>query len=191
MPAAKYVATRSDGKVVGKTIREIIRLMLEEGMPWYKAADAVGLGRERAYRALHKGHVIQYRREQRAELIDRLSMRVPHKLNELMDSENQAAAVRATLALEELAQQGRGEPSRRIQTGGIVIVLGGQQNALPGQAAPVTIEHVLPLLQHDAADDDDEMRPRSRMLPSVIPGGWLGFIYSMREPAECPKSPPT
>ena len=153
MPARSYVATRSDGNVIGKTIREIIRLMLEEGMPWYKAADAVGLGRERAYRALHKGHVIQFRREQRAALIDQLSMRVPHKLNELMDSENQAAAVRATLALEELAQQGRGEPTRRIQTGGIVIVLGGQPNALAGQAGPaMTTEHAPRLLE--AADDD-------------------------------------
>jgi hypothetical protein len=153
MPAAKYVATRSDGKVVGTAIKEIVRLTLEEGMTWQKAADAVGLNRERAYRALHKPHVITYRREQRAKLIDSLSMRVPHKLNELMDSENQAAAVRATLAMEELAQQGRGEPSRRIQTGGIVIVLGGQQNTLPGQAAPaMTIEHAPRLLE--PADDE-------------------------------------
>lgn len=157
MPAAKYEATRSDGVKIGTTIREIIRLMLEEGMPWYKAADAVGLNRERAHRALGKAHVIQYRREQRAKLIDQLSMRVPHKLNELMDSENQAAAVRATLALEELAQQGRGEPSRRIQTGGIVIVLGGNPQALPGQtAAPVTIEHTQQrqLIEQKAAHDE-------------------------------------
>jgi hypothetical protein len=93
MPSAKYLATRSDaGHTIGKTIKEIGRLTLAEGMSWQKAADAVGLNRERAYRALHKAHVIQYRREQRAKLIDELSMRVPHKLNELMDSENQAAA---------------------------------------------------------------------------------------------------
>ena len=39
-------------------------------MTWQKAADAVGLNRERAYRALHKPHVLAYRREQRAKLID-------------------------------------------------------------------------------------------------------------------------
>jgi hypothetical protein len=78
----------------------------------------------------------------------RCSMRVPHRLDQLMDSDNAAAATRACLALEDLAQQGRGEPSRRIQTGGIVIVLGGQQNALPGQAAaPMTIEHGPRLLE--------------------------------------------
>jgi hypothetical protein len=150
MPAAKYEATRSDGAKIGKTIKEIVRLTLAEGMSWQKAADAVGLNRERAYRALHKGHVIAYRREQRAKLIDELSMRVPHRLNTLMDSENAAAAVRATLALEELAQQGRGEPSRRIQTGGIVIVLGGNPQALPGQAAaPMAIEQAPRLLEAD------------------------------------------
>jgi hypothetical protein len=154
MPARSYVATRSDGNVIGKTIREIVRLTLEEGMSWQKAADAVGLNRERAYRALHKQHVITYRREQRAKLIDSLSMRIPHRLDQLMDSDNAAAAVRAALSLEELAQHGRGEPSRRIQTGGIVIVLGGQQNALPGQAAPVTIEQAPRRLEHEAADDE-------------------------------------
>jgi hypothetical protein len=156
MPAAKYVATRSDaGHTIGRTIKEIVRLTLAEGMSWQKAADTVGLNRERAYRALHKPHVIAYRREQRAALIDSLSMRVPHKLNELMDSDNAAAAVRASLALEELAAQGRGEPSRRIQTGGIVIVL-NSQNALTGQAAaPVTIEHAPRMLEREAAEDED------------------------------------
>jgi hypothetical protein len=156
MPSEKYLATRSDaGHTIGKTIKEIVRLTLAEGMSWQKAADAVGLNRERAYRALHKPHVIAYRREERAKLIDSLSMRVPYKLNEIMDSDNAAAAVRATLAMEELAQQGRGEPSRRIQTGGIVIVLGGQANALPGQAAPaMTIEHASRLLQHEPTDDE-------------------------------------
>jgi hypothetical protein len=155
MPAHSYVATRSDGKVIGKDIREIVRLMLEEGYSWFKAADQVGLKRQRAARALAKPHVRAYRLEQRNRLIEQLSMRVPHRLNTLMDSENAAAAVRATLALEELAQQGREGPSRTsIRTGGIVILL-GQQNALPGQAAaPVTIEHAPRLLEHDAADDE-------------------------------------
>ena len=59
------------------------------------------------------------------------------------------------LAIEELAQQGRGEPTRRIQTGGILIILNGQQSALPGQAAaPVTIEQAPRLL--DPVVEDDE-----------------------------------
>jgi len=48
-------------------------------------------------------------------------MRVPRKLDELMNSENAAAAVRAALALEELNNESRAEPTRRINTGGIVI----------------------------------------------------------------------
>jgi hypothetical protein len=155
MPSSKYLATRSDaGHTIGTAIREIVRRMLELGEPWYRAADAVGIPRPRARKALDKGHVIAYRRAQKAKLVDELSMSVPNRLSELMNSDNAAAAVRASLALEELAQQGRGEPSRRIQTGGIVIVLGNSQNALPGQAAaPVTIEQTPRLLE--AADDND------------------------------------
>ena len=83
-----------------------------------------------------------YRRNEKAKLVEDLSMRVPLKLNELMDSDNHMAALRATLALEDMANQNLGEPSRRITTGGIVIVLGNQPDALPAQAAaPVTIEH--------------------------------------------------
>jgi hypothetical protein len=85
MPAAKYAATRTDGIYIGKDVREIIRLMLEEGYSWFKAADQVGLSRRRARRALDKPHVVAYRRERKAKLMDELSMRVPHKLNELMD----------------------------------------------------------------------------------------------------------
>jgi hypothetical protein len=135
MPAAEYVATRSDGRSIGKSIRELVRLMVEEGMTWQNAADVVGLKRTRAYKALHKPHVIQYRRERRKELVELLSTRVPLKLSALMDSENAAAAVRAALALTELGNEAQAEPVRRIQTGGIVIVI-GQDTRRPVHAAP-------------------------------------------------------
>ena len=32
MPAAKYAATRTDGRYIGKAIREIVRLIVHEGM---------------------------------------------------------------------------------------------------------------------------------------------------------------
>jgi hypothetical protein len=67
-----------------------------------------------------------------------LSTRIPHKLDKLMDSENAAAAVRAALALEDLNNQSQASPSRRIQTGGIVIMLGTPtQRPLPAVAMPV------------------------------------------------------
>jgi hypothetical protein len=137
MPAEKYFATRTDGIYIGKDIRELVRLMLDEDFTWQRAADVVGLKGSRAYRALHKPHVIAYRREQRRQQIELLSTRVPKKLSALMDSENHAAAVRASLALEELNQQ-RGEPVRHIQTGGIIIMLGAPpQRSLPvGSAMP-------------------------------------------------------
>lgn len=141
MPAEKYAASRTDGRYIGKAVREIIRLMIEDGMSWQLAADAVGLKRTRAFRALHKPHVITYRREQRKQFIELLSTRVPLKLNALMDSENAAAAVRAALALEELNQQSRAEPNRTINTGGIVIMLGtGMQRALPAVPAMPVLE---------------------------------------------------
>jgi hypothetical protein len=134
MPAAAYADTRTDGVRVPSKIREMVRLMIEEALPWYRAADAVGLPRQRARRALEKPHVVTYRRAQRAAFLDLLCVRVPHKLNELMDSENAAAAVRATLALEEMNNESHAQPMRRINTGGIVIVL-GNSHALPGGTA--------------------------------------------------------
>jgi hypothetical protein len=138
MPAEKYAATRTDGAHVGKSIRELVRLMIEEDFTWQRAADAVGVKRSTAYRALHKPHVVAYRREQRRQQIELLSTRVPHKLSALMDSENAAAAVRAALALEELNNQSQASPVRRIQTGGIVIMLGASAaRALPTPSAAV------------------------------------------------------
>ena len=105
---------------------------------------------------IESAHVIAYRREQKKALLDLLSVRVPHKLNQLMDSENAAAAVRATLAIEELSSEARSSPTRRISTGGIVIVLGAQQTALPaGTAAaiPPVIEHAPALDEVETTDD--------------------------------------
>jgi hypothetical protein len=138
MPKSEYAASRTDGAYIGKAIREIVRLMIDEGMTWQNAADSVGLKRTSAFRALHKPHVVAYRREERKKLIELLSTRVPMKLNALMDSENAAAAVRAALALEELNNESRAEPTRRIQTGGIVILLNAAaQRALPATGMPV------------------------------------------------------
>jgi hypothetical protein len=58
--------------------------------------------------------------------------------------------LRATLALEEMANQNSEPSGRQITTGGIVIVLGNQPNALPAQAAPVTIEHAPRRLEQTA-----------------------------------------
>ncbi len=142
MPAKEYASTRTDGTYVGESIREIVRLMVEDGQTWQQASDALGLKRQRAYRALHKPHVVAYRREERKKLVELLSTRVPVKLNELMDSENAAAAVRAALALEDLNNQSQASPTRRIQTGGIVIVLGNPaQRVLPvGSSAMPVLE---------------------------------------------------
>jgi hypothetical protein len=147
MPAKEYASTRTDGAYVGKSIRELVRLMIEDGQTWQQAADAVGLNRQRAFRALHKPHVITYRRSARAQFVELLSTRVPVKLSQLMDSDNAAAAVRASLALEDLNNQSQASPTRRIQTGGIVIVLGAPaQRALPAGTA-------MPVLEMEAADE--------------------------------------
>ena len=76
MPAEKYASTRTDGTYVGKAIREIVRLMVEEGQTWQQAADGVGLKRQRAYRALHKPHVIAYRREERKKFVEGRQQRI-------------------------------------------------------------------------------------------------------------------
>jgi hypothetical protein len=138
MPAGGHPASRTDSGHIGKAIKELVRMMIEDGLTWQNAADAVGLKRTRAYYALHKPHVITYRRQEKAKFTELLSTRVPRRLNELMDSENAAAAVRAALSLEDMTQQGRAEPTRRIQTGGIVIMLGAPtQRPLPETTAPM------------------------------------------------------
>jgi hypothetical protein len=147
MPTEKYAAARSDGSHIGKAIKELVRLMIEDDFTWQRAADAVGIKRTSAYRHLHKAHVVAYRREQRAQQVELLSTRVPKKLSGLMDSENHAAAVRAALALEDLNQQSRAEPAvRRISTGGIVIVLPAPaQRALPS----------MPTIEMEPADAEE------------------------------------
>jgi hypothetical protein len=61
----------------------------------------------------------------------------------MMKDDNQNAAVRACVALNEMAERANEEPvTRRLALGGIVIQLGPAPPALPAQAAaPVTIEH--------------------------------------------------
>jgi hypothetical protein len=129
-------ATRSDGLHVGKKIRTIVELMTEQGMPWERAAEVAGVKRSTAYRALHKPHVIAFRRERKKQLTELLSTRIPRKLSELMDSENHAAGVRAALALEALRADAVAMPTTQIRTGGIIIQLVAEEpRALP-QAAP-------------------------------------------------------
>jgi hypothetical protein len=75
-------------------------------------------------------------RERRRELIEVLSARIPHRLSELMDGDNEAACVRAALALAQLNNEAQAAPATQIRTGGIVIQLVGEApRALP-QAAP-------------------------------------------------------
>ncbi|MGA8696569.1 MAG: hypothetical protein WB689_22575 [Xanthobacteraceae bacterium] len=150
MPAAKYAGrydrdARTDGTVVGKKIREIVRLMTEDGMTWQNAADAVGVKRSTAYKALHKPHVLAYRREKKKELTELLSTRIPHKLSALMDSENHAAGVRAALALEALRADAVAVPTTQIRTGGIIIQLVAEE--------PRALPHAAPALE--LADETD------------------------------------
>jgi hypothetical protein len=144
MPAKEYASTRTDGRYIGKSIREIVRLIVHEGMTWQNAADSVGLDRQRAYRALYKPHVISFRREERKKYLDYLNAGVPRRLGDLMESENANAAVRACLAVNELAASSNAEPTRRIQAGGIVIVLGAnaQRGALPVTAPALELQRI-------------------------------------------------
>lgn len=158
MPSEKFAPTRNDGAHIGPAIKEMVRLMLEEGLTRDQAADAVGFNRKRARRALSKAHVISYRRHERMKLLDELSADVPRRLHELMmKDDNQNAAVRACVALNEMAERASEEPvTRRLALGGIVIQLGPAPPALPAaQAAPsLTIEHAPQLIEQKAADNE-------------------------------------
>jgi hypothetical protein len=139
MPDSKYSGARSDGRQIGKDIRELVRLMIEEDYTWQNAADTVGIKRTRAYRALRKVHIVAFQRESRRQYIEMLSTRIPRKLNSLMDSENHAAAVRAAVALEGLNVES--QQLRHINVAaGIVVVIGRGQQALPIDARPAPLE---------------------------------------------------
>ena len=140
MTAAKYADTRADDRThIGRSIKEIVRLMVEDGMTWQRAADAVGVKRTRVYKALHKAHVIAYRRQRKREEDELLSAGISHYLHDVMTgSENDAARVRAALALRQIGAEARTEPGtgHHLTQNGIVIVIGNvPQRSLP-QAAP-------------------------------------------------------
>ena len=150
---------RNDGRHVGPTIREMVRLMLEEGLSRNHAADAVGFNRKRAKRALDKPHVIAFRKHEKAKLTEELSAAVPRRLHELMmKDDNQNAAVRAATALHDIASAEL--TSRRpafgsiVQTPGLTIqVITEAPKPLP--APPMTtIEHAPQLIEQKAADEE-------------------------------------
>ena len=138
---------RNDGRHIGPVIREMVRLMLEEGFTRDHAADAVGFSRTRARRALDKPHVIAYRRREKMKLLDELSAAVPRRLSELMmKNDNQNAAVRACVALHQMSadEQAPRRPAFGIgtQTPGLTIVI-SHDSPKPLPAPPMTtIEHV-------------------------------------------------
>jgi hypothetical protein len=105
---------------------------------------------------MERPHVIAFRKREKVKLLDELAADVPRRLHELMMSNaNQNAAVRACVALNELAERANGEPTtRQISTGGIVIMLGTRPNALPSQTAPpMTIEHTPQRIERDDRDE--------------------------------------
>ena len=60
MPPAEYADTRTDSKHIGKKIKQLIDLILTQGMSFYKAADRLGIPHQRARRASGAPHVISY-----------------------------------------------------------------------------------------------------------------------------------
>jgi hypothetical protein len=139
-PYAVRAETQTDGRHIGSAIKEIVRLQIEEGLTWQRAADAVGLKRTRAHRALHKSHVITYRRKRQREEDELRSANVSYYLHQIMTtSQNDAARTRAALALQQIGAEARAEPGagHHLTQNGIVIVIGNvPQRSLPPAAAP-------------------------------------------------------
>ena len=118
------------------------------------AAQELGISQRVAERALRKPHVRQFARAQKLRVLEELSMNVPNRLHDLMmKDDNQHAAVRAAIALHDLAT---GEQERRRQalanigqpSPGLVIQVVTDSptpltinNSATPQPAPITIEH--------------------------------------------------
>jgi hypothetical protein len=137
MPLPQFAPTRTDGTHIGSDIRRLVQLMLEEGLTWRKAADAVGVSHRTASRALGKAHVRAHMRIEKARLIEELSMTVPTKLHSLMDAKNANAAVRACIAHHDMAASV--EPGRHsigVASPGLTI-----QIVTPDEPKTVTIDN--------------------------------------------------
>lgn len=146
MPSAQCADTRTDGRThIGRSVKEIVRLMVEDGMTWQRAADVVGVKRTRAYKALQKSHVIAYRRQKKREEDELLSAGISHYLHKVMtSSENDAAKVRAALALQQIGDAAQTEPGsgRHLTQNGIVIMIGAPQRSLPQAASQIELQAV-------------------------------------------------
>jgi hypothetical protein len=155
MSTAEYAATRTDDKThIGGAIKRIVALIIEEGLSWQRAADMVGVKRTRAYKALHKAHVIQYRRRKKREEDELNAAGIGHYLRKVMtESENDAARVRAALALQQIAEEARAEPGagRHLTQNGIVIYIGAPQRSLPHAVPPLEL---LPEKERENAGGD-------------------------------------
>jgi hypothetical protein len=158
MPSPEFAPLRTDRNRVGERIKELIRLMTEEALTWRAAADKLEIPHRTAQRALGKPHVIQYRRQQRARLLDELNSTIPQRLYDLMFGENQNASVRAAaelakLASEELAPR-RPAFGSIVQTPGLTIQI-ISDSPKPQPAPPMTtIGHAPQLIEQKAADDE-------------------------------------
>jgi hypothetical protein len=142
--AAPDSSVRTDGHRIRRDIKEVIRLTLEEGLSWQTACDRLGQKRTRVARALSKPHVRAYAREKRRELIEDLGARIPLRLSQLMNGDNEASSVRACLALESLRNEALAEPnSRHIVSGGFVLVIGNSpQRSLPPAPPQIDLQPV-------------------------------------------------
>jgi hypothetical protein len=137
-----YAEKRSDGLHIGRAIKEMVRLMLEEGYSRDRAADEVGFNRKRAKRALERPHIIVFRRREKAKLLDELAAGVPKRLHELMlDGSNQNAAVRACVALHQMSadEQAPRRPAFGTPTPGLTIQI------VSDSPRPLTINSETPL----------------------------------------------
>jgi hypothetical protein len=143
---------RTDGHHIGRSIKEIIRLTLEEGLSWQNACDRLGHKRARVARALSKPHVRQYAREKRRELIEDLSARVPLRLSQLMYGDNEASSVRACLALESLRNDAVAAATTQIRTGGIIIQLVAEE--------PRALPHAAPQIELKPIEDEERIGAR-------------------------------
>jgi len=159
MTAPQYYETQTDGRHIGGAIKRIVALMIEDGLSWQRAADVVGVKRTRAYKALHKAHVIQYRRRKKREEDELNAAGVSHYLHKIMtESENDAARVRAALALAQIGDAAQVEPgAKHLTQNGIVIMIGAPQRSLP-QAAPQIELKPLPERVRDDRDDNGNSR---------------------------------
>lgn len=123
-PQPQQPIKRRSALPVTRNVAKAIRLMIEEGLTYQQAAEAVGMHVRPMRTALEKPHVLAYMRQQRQVFRASINASNDLRLAKVRDnSGNALAIVQAVRTLEGMDTDAQQSVAGRAQVAGFVIVL--------------------------------------------------------------------